>query len=479
LAPPTGLLARIRWLFLLFACLAVLGVAGQVAASPMAPALRAWALVLLAWLLWWWVRGYRAGRFPVAGDAVELLTLLVAPLAVGEPYRGFGLLYGAVIFRALYGSRRRALTYIAAGLGAVLAAVLLAPLVGGRGDLVAVFQQLPGVPIIGVFSHLIAATSSRQERAAARERVLSRTGTALAVTGDRQAIYQASVEAARELVSELGGAWAAIGAAAPGGSGHVVMAVAGDPPAEVAVGRRFDAQPPPPGMLLPLRTKGRLHGTLVVAVDADRPVPAEIGDGLEVLSAQVALGLANVALTEDLRHRAFFDALTGLANRALLLDRLGQAIARARRERRLLAVLLLDLDHFKQVNDSLGHAVGDRLLVVVAERIGACARTSDTPARLGGDEFAVLLDGLHVPEDAALVADRLLARIGVPFRVDGAELVPRASVGIAVWSGEEDVDGLLRQADAAMYAAKRAGKVQAVFPTSSARGSVGTPATGG
>jgi diguanylate cyclase (GGDEF)-like protein len=485
LAPPKGLLARIRWLFLLFACFVTLGVVAQVAISRMALGLRAVALGLLVWLLWWWVRGYRTGRFPAGGEVVELVTLLVAPLAVGDPYRAFGLLYGAVIFRALYGSRRRALTYIAAGLGAVLGAVLLAPLLGSRSNLVAVFQQLPGVPIIGVFSHLIATTSSRQERAAARERVLSRTGTALAVAGDRAAIYRRSVEAACELLDDLGGAWAGIGVADAAG-GETVVAAAGSPPAEVAVGRRFDGGMLPPKIrqalhqgrtvyadpgsageisfstaggsviLLPLRTTGGLLGTLVAAVD--RQMPAEAKDSLEMLAAQVSLGLANVVLQEDLRHRAFYDALTGLANRALLLDRLDQAIVRARREHHRLAVLLLDLDDFKQVNDTFGHAAGDRLLAVVAERLRGCARASDTPARLGGDEFALLLDGLAAPEDAATVAERLTAAIEVPFQADGAELAPRASVGIAVWSGREDVDELLRQADAAMYAAKRRAK---------------------
>lgn len=208
-------------------------------------------------------------------------------------------------------------------------------------------------------------------------------------------------------------------------------------------------------MLLPLRTQEQLLGALVVTTD--NAVPSEVKDALEVLASQVALGLANAALTEDLRHRAFYDGLTGLANRALLLDRADHAITRARREGHHIALLLIDLDKFKQVNDTFGHAAGDRLLVAVAERLRSCARGSDTPARLGGDEFALLLEAIDTPEDATAVAARLLDGLRAPVRFEDGELWPQASVGVAVWSGQADVEALLREADAAMYTAKRTG----------------------
>jgi diguanylate cyclase (GGDEF)-like protein len=195
-----------------------------------------------------------------------------------------------------------------------------------------------------------------------------------------------------------------------------------------------------------------------------------------VLAGQTALGLANAALAEELRHQAFHDGLTGLANRLLLLDHARKALARARRGAQI-AMLLVDLDGFKQVNDTLGHAAGDRLLVTVAERLRECVRAADVPARLGGDEFAVLVDGMTSPDDAVLVAERLLATLRAPVRIDDREIVPQASVGVAVWSGQPDVDALLRDADAAMYTAKGAGKGRVAYAGRTGPSRTAGPAT--
>jgi diguanylate cyclase (GGDEF)-like protein len=115
-------------------------------------------------------------------------------------------------------------------------------------------------------------------------------------------------------------------------------------------------------------------------------------------------------------------------------------------------VLLLDLDGFKTVNDSLGHTVGDRLLVTVANRIKGVLRASDTAARLGGDEFAMLLDELEDPDVATATGHRLIGALGEPVAVDAGEIVPAGSIGVAVWSGQRSAHELLRDADAAMYA---------------------------
>jgi diguanylate cyclase (GGDEF)-like protein/PAS domain S-box-containing protein len=163
-------------------------------------------------------------------------------------------------------------------------------------------------------------------------------------------------------------------------------------------------------------------------------------------------------LEERLRHQAFHDSLTHLPNRALLLDRMKIALARRAHEERSLAVVLLDLDGFKGVNDSLGHAAGDELLIQVAERLAECVRAADSVARLGGDEFAFLLEEMHGP-DAEYVADRILAALSMPFIIDGKEIFIRASIGIVVSSaGERSPEELLRDADVAMYAAKGEGK---------------------
>jgi diguanylate cyclase (GGDEF)-like protein/PAS domain S-box-containing protein len=164
-------------------------------------------------------------------------------------------------------------------------------------------------------------------------------------------------------------------------------------------------------------------------------------------------------LQEELARQAFYDSLTGLANRALFDDRTRHALAQADRRGHRLAVLLLDLDRFKIINDSLGHQAGDQVLVMVAKRIMASCRLSDTVARLGGDEFAVLLEE-DVDEGAAeAVAERLLEILREPFLVEGRKLTVGGSIGIALHDGAAaSTDDLLRDADAAMYSAKSRGR---------------------
>lgn len=163
-------------------------------------------------------------------------------------------------------------------------------------------------------------------------------------------------------------------------------------------------------------------------------------------------------------YLAHFDALTDLPNRHAWLERTRSALASARRSNQPMAVLFLDIDHFKTVNDSLGHAAGDRLLHTVAQRLQRSLREDDCIARLGGDEFVVLLPQLGRPEDAAMVARKLLAALATPVDVGTVEITVSASIGIAVYPPDgEDVDTLLKHADTAMYGAKEAGRNQYQF----------------
>jgi diguanylate cyclase (GGDEF)-like protein/PAS domain S-box-containing protein len=167
------------------------------------------------------------------------------------------------------------------------------------------------------------------------------------------------------------------------------------------------------------------------------------------------------ASQEQYRSLAFHDALTGLPNRALFGDRLEQALLRSVREGRAVAVLFLDLDNFKVVNDSLGHHVGDDLLVQVAKRITKCLRAEDTAARLGGDELAVLITDVGCEADAQGVADRLADALRAPFRIAGRDVVVTASIGVALSAPDRlDRDTLLQAADLAMYQAKANGRAR-------------------
>ncbi|MBI3900299.1 MAG: EAL domain-containing protein [Gammaproteobacteria bacterium] len=160
-----------------------------------------------------------------------------------------------------------------------------------------------------------------------------------------------------------------------------------------------------------------------------------------------------------IRHMAHHDALTGLPNRVLFRDRLNQSIALARRNDQRVAVLFADLDHFKHINDSLGHHIGDRLLRVAGRRLKRCLRAGDTVARLGGDEFVIGLPALTDNDDAMVIADKVLQALREPFRIDGQELHVTGSIGISLYPGDAlDTEGLMRAADTAMYHAKDRGR---------------------
>ncbi|MGH2927873.1 MAG: putative bifunctional diguanylate cyclase/phosphodiesterase, partial [Solirubrobacteraceae bacterium] len=166
------------------------------------------------------------------------------------------------------------------------------------------------------------------------------------------------------------------------------------------------------------------------------------------------------AFEEQLAHQAFHDPVTHLANRALFNERVRHAVARTLREGVGMAVLFVDLDDFKTVNDSLGHAAGDRVLLEAAQRISAAIRSADTAARFGGDEFAILLEDVDDPQSAAETAERILESLGRTLHLGHNELTIRASLGISVAEPGEgfDADELIRNADAAMYIAKADGK---------------------
>ncbi|HEY6645153.1 GGDEF domain-containing protein [Povalibacter sp.] len=193
-------------------------------------------------------------------------------------------------------------------------------------------------------------------------------------------------------------------------------------------------------------------------ITAERSVQLREANEKLVLAALHAEGIADAAVSSlsDLARSTQRDTLTDTPNRALMLDRMESAIALAKRHGTRVAVLFIDLDGFKKINDTLGHAVGDATLQLVARRLESVVRNSDTVARHGGDEFLVLMSEISQATDAALITEKILAAFAAPAKVDGYEIDLIASIGIAVYPEDgKDASTLIDRADTAMYRAKR------------------------
>ncbi len=471
--PPSGLLARVRWLFLLAALVNAVVLGTQVLTSwDAAWPLRGAAIAGLAWLVGCWVADHLRGRPSLAGVGAEALAAGLAAVAGVRPSSLLGLVFSGVNYRSVSAGLGRLILDGTLAFGAVAGAAAARTFGDGLGDLGQVLPTAPALVAAAALGHLVA---------------LAGVGPALFAAADPAAIHQTAVTTAVELVEAEQGIRVCL--VEPDGDGVVVTAAAGDDAAELpGVRLPFDAMPPAiragfqqrlpvyaehlpalrtngrlgftpklgAALLLPLPAGDGLRGALSVA--SDRPIPAETRDALETLRLQVALALERTELTAELTRRASYDALTGLANRALFRQRLRQALAEAARRGVTCAVLLLDLDDFKTINDSLGHAVGDEVLVAVAQRLRGCLRAGDTAARLGGDEFAVLLQRVKGEQEAIGVAERVAATLRLPVSVAGREVLARSSVGVRVAPGGVDPDEVLRDADMAMYAAKAEGR---------------------
>jgi diguanylate cyclase (GGDEF)-like protein/PAS domain S-box-containing protein len=201
-------------------------------------------------------------------------------------------------------------------------------------------------------------------------------------------------------------------------------------------------------------------GVFAVHSTRSRQYAAGDVDFVQSIANVLADALARQAAEDEIRHRALHDSLTGLPNRILFLDRLEQALARLRRGHSLAAVMFLDLDRFKRVNDSLGHHAGDEILTAVAPRLKQALRATDTVARFGGDEFGILLEDIASEVTATQAAERIAAVFARPFVLGSAEHFVTASVGIALARGGERADELVRDADTAMYRAKEGGRAR-------------------
>jgi diguanylate cyclase (GGDEF)-like protein len=182
-------------------------------------------------------------------------------------------------------------------------------------------------------------------------------------------------------------------------------------------------------------------------------------DLLQIMAEIIGVAIARKQTDALIRHMAYHDALTNLPNRILFQDRLQRALILTKRAGNLVAAMILDLDCFKTINDSLGHRAGDLMLKIVAERLTQCVREGDTIARTGGDEFAIILPDLFHAKDAALVAQKIIGTLCQPLHLDGHIIAATASVGISIYPSDTDnTEELVMKADIAMYQAKKLGK---------------------
>ena len=213
------------------------------------------------------------------------------------------------------------------------------------------------------------------------------------------------------------------------------------------------------GIDVPIHGVSGPYGVLGAYSREPRHFTQESVNFLQSVANTLATAMDRKGAEERLTYLAQFDTLTGLANRSLFLDRFAQTLKQAKRNDWSVGVLFVDLDRFKLVNDTLGHSIGDQLLVQVARRLQECVRAGDAVGRLGGDEFAFVLSNLTRPDDAALVAQKVVTTLAAPFRLEGQEVYVSASLGIGIYPGDgTEADTLLRNADTAMYRAKEQGR---------------------
>ena len=207
---------------------------------------------------------------------------------------------------------------------------------------------------------------------------------------------------------------------------------------------------------MPLAAQQEAGGALILQSHPGTAYADKDMELLQFVSAQVAAAIERSRLNAELLHAARYDELTGLPNRRLFQDRMHSALARCRRSRTRAAMLYVDIDNFKVVNDSLGHAAGDRLLKEFACRLVGCVREQDTVARMGGDEFVVLLENVSSFDDALSVAEKIRGTTQQPLDIEGHVLQTMASIGIALYPDDGlEAESLLRHADKAMYLEKQ------------------------
>jgi diguanylate cyclase (GGDEF)-like protein/PAS domain S-box-containing protein len=441
--PPAGVLARIRLAFLVLAVGSVLATFPAVWSAADHAGIRVLVIAAGVGLAAHWVVGYRRERFALAAEPLEaLVAFALLTVTPGDPFVPLF----ALVFRSLYGGLSLALLRYFLWVGALLGAH------AGRGDeaLHADLARALGLAIApGVLNTLRAALErSEQSERRLSSLVQNSTDVVTVVGADLRIRWQA--DSIRTVLGHD-----------PGALVDTPLLDLVHPDERAALRMCFTEAADGPGMTKRISVRMRHddgnwhHVELVVANRLHDPSVLGFVLNLRDDTERHSLEAQLRSLAAKSEHDAMHDPLTGLANRRKLFARLDEAIEAAERDGQGFSLLLIDLDHFKELNDTLGHQAGDQLLRELPPRLLAEVPGADLIARLGGDEFAVLLTGDTSAADAEAVAERLKIGIEQPFRYRGLSLLVRASIGIAAFPAHaEDAASLLRSADVAMYSAK-------------------------
>lgn len=414
---------------------------------------------------------YRRPGLSFTTQALHLVLTAATSLLDGALFLGGAVGQIAALTVGLYGTLRQCVTQCVLVQMVITGSVLVKHQVGIDAGMSAAasLQQSVGLIALTALTFSVSAVVGRYERIATRDAIVLRAGTALVAARTCQHIFTSVMNAVAALLNE-GGGRAFIVRKEHG----ELLVLHGDTESEPYPFRRLpdtqrdgldnsfgDVGTPASGsldgLMVPL---GCLQGDPVLLLVVDQPKLARnLVAALRALGPVAELAFRTVELTQELRRLAFHDTLTGLHNRAYLLDRLEQTLRHRNGPTDAVALLLIDLDGFKEVNDTLGHASGDELLVVTADRLRMCLPDAHLAVRLGGDEFVILMDGVCGAQEAVDVARSILWAVSQPLMIDDREVSIGASIGVALAdTADANSEILLAQADKAMYAAKARGK---------------------
>jgi diguanylate cyclase (GGDEF)-like protein/PAS domain S-box-containing protein len=408
-------------------------------------------------------RPQRAALLLVIGTLAWVL--LSAPIPPPVPALATTPILAVAFALAFMSGRRLTIALVAAWLVSLAAAILIEFTPSSPdlpAELAAALRVGGAVAVVGIVSLVLYRHRRRLDQA------VTRTETASEALRDSETRYRTVVEGIREVIFRVDadGRFALLNHAWEELTGYTVSDSVGRPVVHFIHPDDREHHVGLAGLVVEgdldeyrheLRLVGK-QGADVWAEVHGRPLRDEAGQFIGMYGT-----LTDVTVRRELEVRlanqAFHDDLTGLANRALFKDRVEHAMTRQSRSPRLVALLFLDLDRFKTVNDSLGHLVGDGLLIAIGKRLHAAMREEDTIARLGGDEFAILVDDVTTPQDVLALAERISASFGSPFKLGEREITIRCSIGVVVSSGgHRSAEDLLRDADVAMYRAKAHGR---------------------